>query len=113
MSVIRELAVRQLAAYNASDLDAFVACFHPEVRLFVGEEEVLCGADAFREHYRSLFEDFTFGGEVPTRVDAGSHCVDLEHWWRVHDKTSDRDQGTVLVHYQEREGLIGQVRLMK
>jgi len=113
MSIIRQLATRQLDAYNASDLDAFVACFHPDVRLFVGEDEVCRGNAAFREHYRRLFEDFTFGGQVPTRIDAGDHCVDLEHWWRINDKTGDRDEGTALVHYQVQDELIGLVRLMR
>lgn len=113
MSVICALAARQLAAYNASDLDGFVACFHPDVKLFVGEEEVCRGREAFRQHYRRLFEEFTFGGEVPTRLDTGDHCVDLEHWWRVHDETGARDQGTALVHYQARDGLIGLARLLK
>ena len=42
MPDISTLAQRQLDAYNARDLDAFVACYHPDVvvmmKLVPGEE---------------------------------------------------------------------------
>ena len=52
MTDISELAARQLAAYNASDLDAFVACYHEDIQVLDGEEETVRGRENFRERYR-------------------------------------------------------------
>lgn len=112
MSNIEELAARQLDAYNRSDLEAFVACYHEDVRVLGEEDESVRGRDAFRERYRGLFEDWTFGAEVPKRMSLAGHCVDLEHWWRIEPGTGARSEGSVMVHYTEREGLIGTVRFL-
>lgn len=111
-STIEELAIRQLAAYNKSDLDAFVACYHPQVRVFNGDEESLSGREAFRERYVSLFDDWEFGAEVPQRIHLGGHCIDYETWWRVEPSSGERTEGVVLVRYEEREGLIGLVQFL-
>jgi len=53
-----DLVDRQLAAYNRRDLDAFVACYTPDVELWTGSGELIArGHDALREHYRRLFDD--------------------------------------------------------
>jgi hypothetical protein len=109
---IEELARRQLAAYNASDLEAFVACYHEDVRVLRGEEESLRGRDAFRERYLSLFEDWDFGADVPERLQLGDHCVDYETWWRVDPSSGERSEGSVLVRYLARDGLIGLVQFL-
>jgi hypothetical protein len=53
----RELAQRQLEAYNRRDLESFVACYGPEVevRRLGSHELLLCGQDALRESYGKLF----------------------------------------------------------
>jgi hypothetical protein len=38
MTPIERLAQQQLDAYNRADLNAFVACYHPEVRILNGKE---------------------------------------------------------------------------
>ncbi len=35
-SEVAKLATRQLAAYNAADLDAFAACYAPDVVVYCG-----------------------------------------------------------------------------
>jgi len=112
MSVITDLADRQLAAYNAADLDAFCACYHPHVQMFDGEELDCEGRDAFRARYADLFAAGGFGATVPSRLDHGGHCVDEEHWWRVDSETGERRTGILLVRYREREGLIGVVQFL-
>ena len=112
MADISELADRQLAAYNASDLDAFVACYHEDVRMLDGEQETVRGREAFRERYRGLFDDWSFGAEVPRRVHLGQHCVDYETRWRIEPDSGDRSEGVVLVRYMERDGLIGLVQFL-
>ena len=107
------LARRQLDAYNAADLHAFVACYHPEVVVLEGEEQTVAGRDALRERYTDLFTGRRrFGATVSARLTEGPHCVDHEHWWRVDPDTGERDEGALLVRYTERDGLIAVVQFL-
>ena len=112
MSPIAALAARQLEAYNACDLDAFVACYHPDVVVRSGDEITVTGIDAFRERYTDLFDRWNFGATVPERMDHGPHCIDLEDYWREDPETGERSEGRVLVHYTLRGDRIGQVRFL-
>jgi hypothetical protein len=109
MSEIATLAARQLAAYNASDLDAFVACYHPDVVVRDSDEIIARGRDAFRERYSDLFARWEFGAEVPERVHHGTHCVDKETYWRTNPDTQEHQRDSVMVHYSLRDRLIGSV----
>ncbi len=54
----RRAAQRQLDAYNAHDIDAFVACYHPDVEAFdlkTGEQQ-LCGRAQMHATYGEMFE---------------------------------------------------------
>ena len=113
MSAIVTLAARQLEAYNASDLDAFCACYHAEVEVWNDREPAFSGLVDFRERYRDLFERWTFGGEVPERLSMGDHAIDLEHWWRVNPDTGERTEGDLLVRYTLRDDLIGVVQFLR
>jgi len=113
MSRIAELAQQQLDAYNASDLEAFVACYHQDVRVLNGDEESIRGHHDFRERYRTLFAEWDFGATVPERMSLNTHCVDFERWWRVDPKTDERSDGEILVRYEERDGLIGTVQFLR
>ena len=90
MTDIAQLAQAQLDAYNAADLDAFIACYHPDVVVMEGDAISFSGREAMRERYRDLFSDWTFGASVPERLVAGSHCVDRELYWRTKTSPSDR-----------------------
>ena len=113
MATIEELARRQLAAYNASDLEAFVGCYHPDVLVLDGQAESLSGQVAFRERYRAMFEGWSFGAEVSERMVLDSQCFDFERWWRVDPETGNRLEGTVVVRYESHEGLIGTVQFFR
>ena len=107
MSLIVTLADRQLAAYNAANLDAFVACYHADVSVLKDMNETIRGTTLFRERYAPLFEKWRFGASVPQRLHLGDHCVDYESWWRIDPETQERSEGLILVRYQLRDGLIG------
>jgi len=113
MSLIADLAARQLAAYNRSDLDEFVDCYHPDVTVWDGEEIIAQGIVAFRERYTDLFTHWDFGATVPQRVHHGAYCVDLEDWWRVDPDHHERQEGRVLVQYRLRDDRIGTVRFLR
>ena len=113
MTDIERLADKQLDAYNRADLEAFAGCYHPEVRVLDGDVESLTGIDAFRDRYRTLFAEWSFGASVPQRMALGTHCIDFEQWWRIDPKTGERSEGRVLVRYEERDGLIGTVHFLR
>lgn len=71
---------RQLAAYNARDVDAFIANFAPDVRVLNGLGEVtLQGWEAKRERYDAAFKrEPDVRCEVLHRIRHGEFVVDHE-----------------------------------
>ena len=112
MTRIEALARQQLDAYNRCDLEAFVSCYHPAVRVLRGEELTTEGLDEFRRRYEPMFAHGQFGASVPTRLALNTHCVDDELWWRIDPESGERSEGRVLVRYHERDGLIGTVQFL-
>lgn len=79
-----DLVQRQLDAYNAHDLDAFVDCFDDDVRLFrmPTETPVSIGKPALRAFYAEhRFSIPTLRAELLSRIAAGDKVVDHE---RIH-----------------------------
>ena len=111
MTPIEELAIRQLAAYNRADLDAFCACFHPQVQVWDGEVQVLTGHEAFRQRYAATFARGRFGAAVDQRLISGVHCVDREQYWV--DGAEGRTSGEVLVRYRLVDDTIGVVQFLR
>lgn len=77
-------AQRQLEAYNARDLQRFVAEYTEDVQVYrlPGSEPVLVGKQSFAEHYRK--NRFTLPGlhaELVNRMVFGNKVIDHE---RVH-----------------------------
>lgn len=107
-SPVEALATAQLTAYNAADLDAFCACYHPEVTVLGADGDVrIQGIAAFRDRYETLFHDFTdVRATVDQRMTLGPHVVEREAWSRVERSTNSRASGTVLVRYTEADGLL-------
>ena len=112
-SLIETLAKAQLDAYNRRDLNAFVACYHGDVAVYDDGELALSGLEQFRQRYEGLFSGPPFGAEVEARLVVGSHCVDLEHWWRASPNDGGMNRGTVLVRYRLKDQLIGLVQFLK
>ena len=81
MEGARRAAQQQLDAYNAHDVDAFVACFDPDVvvrDLKTGEVQ-LRGAAALRESYGRMFERFPeVHAHVTSRTVVGNVAIDHE-----------------------------------
>jgi len=73
---------RQLDAYNAHDLDRFLAEYHDDVRVFrpPAAEPVLVGKAAMGEHYaRNRFNRPELHAALLNRMVAGAIVVDHEH----------------------------------
>lgn len=75
-------AQRQLDAYNKRDIDAFAACFHPDVQLFdlkSGELRGEPGRAALHASYGAVFERCTeLHAEVTSRAVVGNTAFDRE-----------------------------------
>ena len=112
---IAALAQRQLDAYNAGDLDAFCACYAPDVVVLDERGAVtMSGAATFRSRYAALFERFSgVRAELLSRVACGSHVVDHERWRRVDRETGEETSGEILARYTVREGLIAIVEFLR
>jgi len=116
MPPIADLAARQLAAYNAADLDAFCDCYHTSVRVRGGPDgldEQPPGLAAFRDRYQDLFTRWRFGAEVSQRLVLGEHAIDFERWWRIDPDRGERSEGEILVRYTLRDDRIGVVQFLK
>ena len=98
----------QLDAYNAQDVERFVACYAEDVEVFelaTGTRQFASRA-AMRERYAALFTaNPKLRCRVVTRVVEGAFVVDHE------DLTGRADGGTkrVLAIYQVENGLIRRV----
>lgn len=59
MRTPEEAAQAQLDAYNARDIEAFLACYHPDVEIYrlPGTEPTMRGRDGMRTVYAKLFAE--------------------------------------------------------
>jgi len=107
------LAERQLAAYNARDLDAFSACFSDDVEVFdfPGAAPVLTGREAFRARYFERFKSEGLRAIAVHRAVVGDRVIDHERVWLSGPDASDPID--LVVVYTVRDGLIARVDFIK
>jgi len=101
------LAQAQLDAYNAHDIQAFAACYHPEVEVFdLGGDLRFRGRDRLIETYGPIFEARPqLHAELVGRLVVGDTAVDQE---RVTGLV-DGEVVHAIAIYKVREALIAQV----
>jgi hypothetical protein len=100
--------VAQLAAYNAHDVDAFVACYAVDATIANGDGRVLLSGHAqMRESYGHLFEQHPdVHADVSERLREGAWVVDHELV-----RTGAATSGYV-VAYRVRDGVIDRVVIL-
>jgi hypothetical protein len=101
----------QLCAYNAHDLDAFVACYAEGVVVEDADGGVLIdGREAMREHYGRVFDGMpNLHAEIVKRICVGSYVVDEEHV----TGRSDGDLHAIAIYRLGERGLIERVRFLR
>jgi hypothetical protein len=77
---VSDVVDRVLAALNAHDLDAFVACYADNATIENGHDEVFVrGRDELRSRYGAMFEQMPeVRVEALTRTDVGEFVVQKE-----------------------------------
>ena len=96
---------RQLAAYNAKDLEAFLACYAPTAELFeLPGQSLASGTAALRERYQQRFADPLLHATIANRIVIGDKVIDHEQIRR----TWPEGPGTweVVAIYEVEAGLI-------
>ncbi len=106
-----QLVQRQLEAYNARDLEGFMACYAPGVRVEdLDGDRVLDGHEAVEHHYRTLFaENPALRASLLDRISVGGYVIDEE----LVDGRADGRTLHVAVVYRVVDGLIASVRLLR
>lgn len=97
---------RQLAAYNAHDLEAFLATYAEDVELERGDE-VFVGIEAMRARYGPIFAAGRCRAVISARMRQGEWIVDHETAYGLGPEPVE-----VLVAYRVRGGVIDRVRFM-
>lgn len=80
MSASSDLIQRQLEAYNAQDIDAFLACYADDAELASLNGGVnQTGLDAIRKRHEDLFAQFPQNrARLVNRIDLGTTVIDHE-----------------------------------
>jgi len=107
----RMIVDRQLVAYNAHDIDAYMALFAEDALIMdLGTNaEIARGADAIRALYTARFRDNPdLRGEVFTSTDLGDFAIDREQVLGLPTGPLH-----LVAIYEVREGLIRSLRFIR
>jgi len=100
-----ETVQRQLVAYNAHDLDAFLSVYSKDVKLYnFPNEPILEGMEDMRGRYATRFESKGLYAEVVHRGIMGDYVIDQE---RVKGIGASEVEATIVFHVKD--GLIDKV----
>ena len=95
---------RQLDAYNAKDLAAFIACYHPDIAIYrmPATEPSLKGRAALEAFYKTeRFSITALRAEVLQRMVVGNKVIDHEKVYGMAEQPYE-----VVVVYEVQGGLI-------
>ncbi len=105
-------AERQLAAYNARDLEAFVECFAEDVEVYDFPGTLsLKGREVFAARYVERFKSEGLHAIAVHRAVVGARVIDHERVWLNGPEQSDPID--LVVIYTVRDGLIARVDFIK
>jgi hypothetical protein len=104
--------VRQVDAYNARDLGAFLDCYSPDTVVEDATGNVVMqGHDAIRAVYDELFrESPNLHAEIEVRIRVGEYVIDEEV---VTGRRGSPDALHVAVVYHVASGVIDRVRMIR
>ena len=102
---------RQVDAYNARDLEGFLACYSPDIHISTrGREDGYSGLTRLRERYQGLFERSPdLHATIVSRLELGEWVVD-EETLVGHDGS---DSFRAIAIYRVQESLIAEVSFLR
>ncbi len=102
---------KQVVAFNARDVDAFVACYTREAVIEDADGGVqMSGSDEIRKGYGELFESRpNLRVEIVSRIRVGSYVVDEEEVSGL----TDGDFHAIAIYTLDHDGLIERVRILR
>lgn len=108
---IEHAVERQVLAYNAHDLDEFIACYAETVVVEDADGNVLMkGREEMREQYGRIFNACPdVRGEILSRMRVGSFIVDEEHV----TGRPDGDLHAIAIYRLDKGGLIARVQFLR
>lgn len=103
-----EIVNERMGAYNRHDIEAFLATYADDVRVFTYPDQELGGGKA---HMRSIFEPMFAAGDVQVVI---HHQIAKDRYVVNHETVSEAGQDTEYVSiYEVKEGLIRSVRFVR
>ena len=110
VSDVESVIQREVRAYNHRDLDAFMATYHPEIKIFRFPDTLLyTGREEMRPYYRELFEKAPhLHVEIAKRIVMGDTVIDYE---KITGHLRAPYLEAVLI-YKIKDGLIHRVWIM-
>ena len=113
MSDATDLVDRQIAAYRARDLEAFLSFYAPDVKIRDFDGNVMMdGQDGMQAMYGALFRDSPdLRLDTPSRMVAGDYVIDEEDLTGFVAAGFPTTMHAVVI-YQVRDGLIRHVQLL-
>ncbi|MFH2006348.1 MAG: amidohydrolase family protein [bacterium] len=107
-----DVAQIQLNAYNARDLESFLAVYSPDVKVYAFPDKLLFqGKSALRERYGAFFRKAkVLHCRLVRRIRQGRFVIDREH---VTTSIPGREQIEATAIYDIRDGLINTVWFLK
>jgi len=102
----------QLAAYNAHDVDAFIACYTPGCVIEDGAgARLMTGHAEMRPRYQALFANSpNLHCDIVSRVRIGSYVIDEES---ITGRVPDLRRAVVIYRIDAASGLIAHVRFLR
>ncbi len=102
---------RQLDAYNARDIEAFLATYAADARLFEHPATLLAAGTAqLRERYTARFQESNLHAVIAGRIVMGSVVIDHEKITRTFPEGTGTSEAVVI--YEVQAGRIAQVWLI-
>jgi len=78
---VTDLIEKQIAAFNARDIEGFLACFTSDARILDAAGTLMAqGSEGIRQMYASLFANSPdLHSEITNRIQIGGWVIDDEH----------------------------------
>lgn len=101
-----QIVQKQLEAYNAREIDSFMACFHPDIEIWTlgADEASAIGKEAVKTLYAALFEQSPqLHSTVLNRSVIGSKVIDYE---RISGRKGSNEDLFLVMIYEIKDNLI-------